>query len=409
MTATVTGAASVEATAGLSCTAQLLKASWQLSVVPVPMTVVLTPKAVFTVGGQVKVSNLGVTATGGVQVTGKMSLKNGTSFSGGPILNAAPLAPKVDANGLVGFKVGGELLVGPGADTKAAGAVAGLYGDFYPLDASAQLKACTELAAQASMGLGLTATAYIGKWSKSTGKITLDALNQEYDYGGSPWHLPSGCTDTAPPAPPSSLLGPGVTKVNDSTVGTAEQWGFVEGFVPGKKAWVLSTGRIADALGSPGDFASTDLGRDGDAELSALAGHPTYDAAAYNVTLVPATSTLHVRYVFASEEYPEYVGSSFNDVMAVRVNGKNCATVPGSTDPVSINTINDHTNAAYYVDNATGAAGYSTSMDGLTVPLTCTTQVTPGQAVTVQIVVADSSDHVYDSAVALIDGGIWTD
>lgn len=200
-----------------------------------------------------------------------------------------------------------------------------------------------------------------------------------------------------------------MTKVDDSTVGTAEQWGYVEGFVPGKKAWVLSTGRIADALGSPGDFASTDLGRDGDAELSSLAGHPTYDAAAYNVTLVPATSTLHVRYVFASEEYPEYVGSDFNDVMAVRVNGKNCATVPGTSDPVAINTINDHTNTAYYVDNSTGAAGYSTSMDGLTVPLTCTVQVTPGQAVTVQIAVADTSDHVYDSAVALVDGGIWTD
>src|SRR5438270_890492 len=42
-------------------------------------------------------------------------------------------------------------------------------------------------------------------------------------------------------------------------------------------------------------------------------------------------------------------------------------------------------------------------------PLTCTVPVTPGQQVTVQIAVADTSDHVYDSAVAALDGGIWTD
>lgn len=103
------------------------------------------------------------------------------------------------------------------------------------------------------------------------------------------------------------------------------------------------------------------------------------------------------------------MGSSFNDVMAVRVDGKNCVTVPGSSAPVSVNTINNTSNSAYFVDNATGAAGYSTSMDGLTVPLTCSVPVTVGKPVTVEIVAADASDHVYDSAVALLDGGIWTD
>ena len=124
---------------------------------------------------------------------------------------------------------------------------------------------------------------------------------------------------------------------------------------------------------------------------------------------MPAASTLHIRYVFASEEYPEFVGSAYNDVMAVYVNGKNCAYVPGTTTPVSINTVNAGENSAYYVDNAAGAAGYSTTMDGLTVPLTCSVPVTPGVPVTVRIAVADTSDGIYDSAVALVDGGIWTD
>jgi hypothetical protein len=91
------------------------------------------------------------------------------------------------------------------------------------------------------------------------------------------------------------------------------------------------------------------------------------------------------------------------------VDGKNCATVPGTTQAVAVNTINAKTNNTYYVDNATGAAGYSTTVDGLTVPLTCDVPVTPGKAVIVQIAVADTSGHVYDSAVALVDGRTWTD
>jgi hypothetical protein len=125
--------------------------------------------------------------------------------------------------------------------------------------------------------------------------------------------------------------------------------------------------------------------------------------------VVPTGKTLNVKYVFASEEYPEYVNSSFNDVMAVRVAGKNCALVPGTNQAVAINTINHLTNSKYYVNNSTGAAGYGTTMDGLTVPLTCSVPVTPGEPVTVEIAVADTSDRIFDSAVALVDGGIWTE
>ena len=58
---------------------------------------------------------------------------------------------------------------------------------------------------------------------------------------------------------------------------------------------------------------------------------------------------------------------------------------------------------------AGGASGYTTTMDGLTLPLDCVVPVTPGQQVTVRIVVADTADAIYDSAVALVDEGIWSD
>ena len=417
LTAKVTGAAKVKVTGAYSCKKEFLTQTKVLTVSPVPISARLAPSVRFTLGGAAEIDNLGVTASGGVQVTGTMSVKNGASFSGKALVSASPLEHKVAANATVGVNVGGELLVGPGVGTAPGGVVAGVLGELYPIDArwgpyftagDSRFNACTKAEVNLTRSLSLAMKAWLGKF-RFTEKVTLDVLEASTPYPGSPWFLPNGCKDLPAAEPQDSLLGPGVVKVDDSTVGTSGQWGHVDGFAPGKKTWVLSTGMVSDAIGEPTKFASTGLGGDGDDELTALAGHPTHDAAAYQVTLVPAGSTLHVKYVFASEEYPEFVGSPFNDVMAVRVNGKNCATVPGSTNPVSVNTINDKTNSAYYVDNSTGAAGYSTSMDGLTVPLTCSVPVTFGQPVTVQIAVADTSDDAYDSAVALLDGGIWTD
>jgi hypothetical protein len=317
------------------------------------------------------------------------------------------------ANGQIGLKVGGQVIVGPGAGSSKAGVIAGIGGEVDPVDLTLgavfpvndpKFNACAKASAQWTSKLTLTAKAWLGSWD-TTAAATL--LDDSKSYFGSPWYLPKDCKDAAEPG--DTVLGGGVTKVDDKVVGGQNQWGYLPGFVPGKKTWVLSTGDIANAVGQPSQFASTDLGLPGDDQLSAFSGHATHDAVSYAVTLVPTASHLHVRYVFASEEYPEFVGSAFNDVMAVSVNGVNCATVPGTGEPVAINTINAGHNAQYYVDNTTGAAGYGTTMDGLTVPLTCTVPVTIGKPVTVRIAVADASDAIYDSAVALLDQGIWAD
>ena len=115
-----------------------------------------------------------------------------------------------------------------------------------------------------------------------------------------------------------------------------------------------------------------------------------------------------MEYAFASEEYPEYVGSEYNDVMAIVVNGQNCAVVPETGQPISVNTVNEFTNSQYYVDNRSGAVGFNTSFDGLTRNLRCEAPVTPGVPVEVLIAVADTGDAIYDSAVALVEGGIYS-
>src|SRR5690606_24494876 len=52
------------------------------------------------------------------------------------------------------------------------------------------------------------------------------------------------------------------------------------------------------------------------------------------------TGDLFFSYVFASEEYNEYVNTSVNDVFAFFVDGVNIALIPGTSTPVSINTVN---------------------------------------------------------------------
>ncbi|WP_143424928.1 choice-of-anchor L domain-containing protein [Geodermatophilus pulveris] len=417
LTIRLTGAAEVQTTLNVRCNVTLPHVFRTFQAGPVPMAISFRPTAEFNIQGAWDIRNVGLTVTSGFNVTATMGVSGNPNVSVQPIMNATPLTPQVvTSNGSLNLRTGGELTFGPGAGTSGLGIIAGINGAVHPFDASfgpkfphpdPRFNQCLQLAAGKSWALTLAVKAFLGKLSLSASVPLMSNTT--------PWfptqHYPSGCQDLQAPSAgtPDTLLGGGVTKVDDVTSGSGAQWGHVDGFAPGQKTWVLSTGQISDAIGAPSQFASTGMGQPGDAQLSALAGHSTNDAASYQVTITPTGSTLHVRYVFASEEYPEYVGSSFNDVMAVFVNGTNCAVVPGTSTPVSINTVNDHTNSNYYVDNSTGAAGYGTTMDGLTVPLTCSVPVVPGQPVTVRIAVADSSDSSYDSAVALLDGGIWAD
>lgn len=66
--------------------------------------------------------------------------------------------------------------------------------------------------------------------------------------------------------------------------------------------------------------------------------------------------------------------SELNDVMALFVDGENCALLPGTQTP-----------------------------------LTCTVPVQRQEPVDVRIAAADASDSAYDSAIALLDGGIWSE
>jgi PKD repeat protein len=169
---------------------------------------------------------------------------------------------------------------------------------------------------------------------------------------------------------------------------------------------LLSSGNVFDAPGPNSQGAtSSAFDQPGDSTLSEMIGGlVTFDAAILEMQIVPETDTLCFYYLFASEEYPEYVGSSFNDAFAFFIAGPgitdtmNIATVPGSSELVAINTVNGMMNMQYYQDNA---GGQEVEYDGMTTLLPAKAVVTPFETYYVKIVVADASDQIFDSGVFL--------
>lgn len=224
------------------------------------------------------------------------------------------------------------------------------------------------------------------------------------------------------------LLGPGVTASNITYTGLAKQ---ISSFTAtpssslgiGKGVFLTcgSNGTIAGELGPNGPssgFQSIDLNQPGDSDLDAIAGIGTNDAAVLEFDFVPQSDTIRFRYTFGSEEYNDFV-NSINDAFAFILTGvttplsaTNIALIPGSTNPITINSVNNGssggvstgpcTNCAYYRDNVGGSI--NCVYDGLTTVLTAKRHVLCGETYHIKIAIADAADNVYDSGVFLEAG-----
>jgi hypothetical protein len=201
-----------------------------------------------------------------------------------------------------------------------------------------------------------------------------------------------------------SLVGGGVTTSNVTYVGADVAAGTFSGGLPVLGAFdsgvILSTGDVSFVVG-PNQFDGvTEVNNTaGDTQLGALSGFPTFDASVLEFDFVPASDTVVFRFVFASEEYNEWVDSEYNDVFAFYVNGNNCALVPGAGQPITINTINNGTNPSLYRDNEIPDGTLDTEMDGLTVVLTCIAGVNEGVNNHIKLAIADAGDSQLDSVV----------
>ena len=216
---------------------------------------------------------------------------------------------------------------------------------------------------------------------------------------------------TTPQQLAQTLAGSGITVTNVRFTGANVAGGtFTGGVADGlaiESGVILSSGNVANAVGpNTNDGISTANGTPGDADLNVIVGtgHTTFDAAVLEFDFVPTQGTVSFQYVFASEEYNEFVGQ-FNDVFAFFVDGKNVALVPGTSTPVAINTVNLTTNSSFYRNNDPSDLGiptpFGTQFDGFTIVLTATATLTPNVSHHIKLVIADTDDDILDSAVFL--------
>ncbi len=191
---------------------------------------------------------------------------------------------------------------------------------------------------------------------------------------------------------------------------------------------VMTTGRVANdptnlsvkGVTNPASqnasTANAFTGFDPDIEKLLKPGQAVKDMAKYTITFIPTSDTLRFKYVFASEEYPEYACSSFNDAFGFFIsgpgingpyqnNGANIALVPGTNLPVSIDNIHPQNgancppkNAQYYIANN---GNKQPVYDGLTKVFTAEAIVTPCQTYTIKLIICDASDEILDSGVFL--------
>ena len=192
---------------------------------------------------------------------------------------------------------------------------------------------------------------------------------------------------------------------------------------------VMATGDVAVITGpNDQDNASAGFGAGTpDNDLTALSGSSAlFDMANIEFDFTPTQSPLTFEFVFASEEYCEYVGSQFNDVFGFFVSGPgisgpfggadNIAILPGGGGYVAINNVNHLSNTGFYVNN-TGANGTlcgqnasflpsvnEVQFDGFTRKMIAVANVIPCETYHIKLKIADVGDGAFDSAVFLRDG-----
>ncbi|MCV6592653.1 MAG: Hint domain-containing protein [Silicimonas sp.] len=209
----------------------------------------------------------------------------------------------------------------------------------------------------------------------------------------------------------NAIFGDGVT-VNDARLNAdpdrdasaifSNGNGISPGVVPSDTGVILSTGdvRAFTSTGSQSNFrsntTSSNSGPNNDPLFNALAGGSTFDASYLEVDFTPdpGVNFITMEFVFSSEEYPEYAGSIYNDMVGVWIDG-NVVPLAAGTGVASVGNINQSGGINLFKSN-TGDQ-FNTEMDGFTVSMSVTVPVTPGQENTLRIGVADVADSQYDS------------
>ncbi len=189
------------------------------------------------------------------------------------------------------------------------------------------------------------------------------------------------------------------------------------------KGLVLSSGPVNLMQNyNVGFFASGNNGGGTDADLNALSVIEGNGSTAQNTCIVELdvlaySDALSFEFIFGSEEYPEFVNTTFNDIFALLISGpgitglptvnnqENMALVPNTANFIQINSVNQGQNWPYYRSNVNNTEG--SCLDGLTTDslsiykksITAKRQVIPCNTYHLKFAIADRGDSAFDSAV----------
>ncbi|MCR4964990.1 MAG: choice-of-anchor L domain-containing protein [Bacteroidales bacterium] len=217
--------------------------------------------------------------------------------------------------------------------------------------------------------------------------------------------------------------------VSTAQIGTFNRNGYTT--FPISTGLVMTTGNVSVANGpnSGGGTSQAVSPYYTDIQLNSLASSTLYGCGVLDFDFIAFADTFAFQYVFASEEYPEYVCSPYNDVFAFFLTGidpvtfatttKNVAIIPGTVYPVTINNLNggasggsssdcmNGTYSSFYIANHnTGVNGVE--YDGYTVKLSAQAVILACQTYHMHLSVCNVGDNSYDSGVFLEEGSFYS-
>ena len=217
----------------------------------------------------------------------------------------------------------------------------------------------------------------------------------------------------------NAIFGSGVTVVGASYTGDSRSSAIYSNgdalapdVTPGDRGVILSTGQVSAFTQSSGDpnrsgaTTTSSGGPNNNPDFNAAAGTSTFDASFLDIDFIPDNGVMTMRFVFSSEEYPEFTNSIYQDFVGVWINGQQVEIVAGDgdVDPANLNTT---ANINLFKDNS--GDDYNTEMDGFTVTLTMTMLVNPGEVNSIRIGIADVADANYDSNLLIAGDSVQTE
>ena len=166
----------------------------------------------------------------------------------------------------------------------------------------------------------------------------------------------------------------------------------------------------------------------GSETLNKISTGKTYDAAELSFKFKTENDSMYFNYMFASDEYPEFVHKGVNDIFAFFIedlttgNIKNLAIIDGKL-PVNVDNVNSVRNSDLFIENelwesgniekwkndpGRGELSLTYEYDGFTTLLSTGYKVVPGRSYRITFTIADVGDGLYDSAVFLEAGSFST-